>query len=127
MHATLHVKSLLLALLGFDAVLSVSATQAMHRPENYKQQPHKYAQGDATAHVIHKRSGAKVNSAYFTNWSVMVKCCLLHDLTLIYRGIYGANFRMLHDLIDGEICLNGHYRANRHQSCAADTDPLCIC
>lgn len=63
--------------LAFVACITlVSATQVMHRPENYKDTPHKYAHGESVPRIIHKRSGAKANMAYFTNW-----------------GIYGANFQ----------------------------------
>ncbi|EKM53324.1 glycoside hydrolase family 18 protein [Phanerochaete carnosa HHB-10118-sp] len=54
----------------------VSATQVMQRPSNYKDAPHKYPQGQSVPRIIHKRSGAKANIGYFTNW-----------------GIYGANFQ----------------------------------
>ncbi|GJE98248.1 glycoside hydrolase family 18 protein [Phanerochaete sordida] len=57
-------------------VTLVSATQIMQRPATYKDAPHKYAHGESVPRIIHKRSGAKVNMAYFTNW-----------------GIYGANFQ----------------------------------
>jgi chitinase len=46
------------------------ATQVMHRPNNYKDSPHKYEQGNSVPRIIHKRSGAKANIAYFTNWCV---------------------------------------------------------
>ena len=70
MRSTVRSKLFLIVTLAFAAVFTVSATQVMHRPENYKDSPHKFAQGNATPHVIHKRAGAKVNMAYFTNWSV---------------------------------------------------------
>ncbi|KAI0338406.1 hypothetical protein BDW22DRAFT_711587 [Trametopsis cervina] len=57
-------------------VVSVSATQVMHKPDTFKDTPHKFSPGNTTAHVVHKRSGAKANLGYFTNW-----------------GIYGANFQ----------------------------------
>ncbi|KAI0684658.1 glycoside hydrolase superfamily [Cytidiella melzeri] len=76
MRSTIRAKLLLFTLATFAIVFSVSATQVMHRPKDFKAPPRKYAQGNATAHVIHKRAGAKVNMGYFTNW-----------------GIYGANFQ----------------------------------
>ena len=48
--------------------LWVDATQVMHRPADYKDAPHQYEQGKSVPRIIHKRSGAKVNMAYFTNW-----------------------------------------------------------
>ena len=71
MRAHSHAKMVLLAFAAFAAVLSVSATQVMHRPSNYKDTPNKYKVGNASAHVIHKRAGAKVQAAYFTNWFVL--------------------------------------------------------
>lgn len=70
MRSTFRAKLLLVASLAFAAVFSVSATQVMHRPDNYKEPPHKFTEGHVTPQVIHKRAGAKVNMAYFTNWFV---------------------------------------------------------
>ncbi|KAH9849683.1 glycosyl hydrolases family 18-domain-containing protein [Lenzites betulinus] len=56
--------------------VAVDATQAMHRPETYKDTPRKFATSEVKPQVIHKRAGSKVQAAYFTNW-----------------GIYGANFQ----------------------------------
>jgi len=58
-------------------MLSVDATQVMHRPERYKYAPNRYMiETDPKTHVIQRRDTGKVSFAYFTNW-----------------GIYGANFR----------------------------------
>ncbi|KAH8103287.1 glycoside hydrolase family 18 protein [Cristinia sonorae] len=65
-----------LLLTGLFAAFVADATQVMHRPDNYKNVPHKYTLGNVTPQLIHKRSGSKVQAAYFTNW-----------------GIYGANFQ----------------------------------
>ncbi|KAJ3554530.1 hypothetical protein NM688_g3060 [Phlebia brevispora] len=67
-----------LAAIALTAVLTVNAipTQVMRRPDTYKDTPHAYQSGNPTPKVLHKRAGAKTNSAYFTNW-----------------GIYGANFQ----------------------------------
>ena len=48
----------------------VSATQVMQRPANYKDAPNKYPTGQSVPRIIHKRSGAKANIGYFTNWYV---------------------------------------------------------
>jgi len=66
----------LLFLTGLFATLVANATQVMHRPAAYKDAPHTYASGNPKPQTIHKRSGAKVQAAYFTNW-----------------GIYAANFQ----------------------------------
>ncbi|KAI0055952.1 hypothetical protein BV25DRAFT_1981118 [Artomyces pyxidatus] len=61
----------------FWSSLPAQATQVMQRPAGYKTPARKFAAGDATSQIIHKRStGGKVQAAYFTNW-----------------GIYGANFQ----------------------------------
>ena len=57
---------MLLALAAYTTL--VSATQVMQRPANYKDAPHKYATGESVPRIIHKRSGAKANIGYFTNW-----------------------------------------------------------
>ncbi|KAI0071673.1 hypothetical protein K474DRAFT_1606521 [Panus rudis PR-1116 ss-1] len=67
---------LFLVTVGFAAVMAVSATQVMHRPDNFKDAPRKFSVGHPTPKIIHKRAGAKTQAAYFTNW-----------------GIYGANFQ----------------------------------
>ncbi|THH28885.1 hypothetical protein EUX98_g5303 [Antrodiella citrinella] len=77
MALSLRLNSLrLLFLTSLVAIFAVNATQVMQRPAIYKDAPHKYALGNPEPQVIHKRSGAKVQAAYFTNW-----------------GIYGANFQ----------------------------------
>ena len=55
---------------GLAALLAVNATQVMHRPDNFKKTPHKFAEGDVEPEQIFKRAAAtgKVNAAYFTNW-----------------------------------------------------------
>ncbi|PPQ99959.1 hypothetical protein CVT24_009538 [Panaeolus cyanescens] len=56
----------------------VEGTQIMHRPDNYKDSPNRFAvDSHPQTQVINRRqSGGKVSFAYFTNW-----------------GIYGANFQ----------------------------------
>ncbi|CAL1711226.1 unnamed protein product [Somion occarium] len=67
----------LLVAAGLTALLAVSATQVMRRPDNFEDAPRKFAVGNAKPQIVHKRAaGAKVQAAYFTNW-----------------GIYGANFQ----------------------------------
>ncbi|TCD65253.1 hypothetical protein EIP91_002917 [Steccherinum ochraceum] len=81
-----HWKNLrFLFLAASVAIFTVNATQVMHRPATYKNAPHKFAPGNPTAQVIHKRAGAKVQAAYFTNW-----------------GIYGANFQPT-DITPGDL------------------------
>lgn len=63
-----RVRNVLLAFSLGASLVVVNATQVMHRPDTYKSAPHTYEQGSSKAKVIHKRSGAKVNMAYFTNW-----------------------------------------------------------
>lgn len=69
-------RNVLVALALCTSLLVVHATQVMHRPDAYKNTPHKFKQAQSVPQILHKRSGAKVNIGYFTNW-----------------GIYGANFR----------------------------------
>lgn len=90
-----RAKVMLLLSAALAAVLTVSATQVMHRPDTYKEPPHKTTQGNATPHVIHKRSGAKAQIAYFTNWSVVASYSVQPRKLMVRRGIYGADFRRL--------------------------------
>lgn len=69
-------RNVLVALALCTSLLVVHATQVMHRPDTYKNTPHKFKQAQSVPQILHKRSGAKVNMGYFTNW-----------------GIYGANFQ----------------------------------
>lgn len=63
--------------IAMAAVSVVEATQAMHRPDNYKQPPRVFnTSTDPQIQSIHKRATGKTQFAYFTNW-----------------GIYGANFQ----------------------------------
>jgi len=60
------------------ALHCAEATQVMHRPDGYKDQPNDFKLEKAPkTNVVHRRANGKVNFAYFTNW-----------------GIYGANFRL---------------------------------
>lgn len=85
---------MLLVAAAFAAVLTVSATQVMHRPVNYKDSPRNFTQGKAEPHIIHKRATGKANMAYFTNWYV-AQCARFSYAHMGCRGIYGANFRRL--------------------------------
>lgn len=59
------------------ALMAVSATQVMQRPDNYKDPIRTFkTETPPTPTIIQKRATGKVSAAYFTNW-----------------GIYGANFR----------------------------------
>ncbi|KAI0366008.1 hypothetical protein BV20DRAFT_1056021 [Pilatotrama ljubarskyi] len=69
-------RAFFLAAVALAALVVVDATQVMHRPDSYKDAPHKLETGEAKPQIIHKRAGSKVQAAYFTNW-----------------GIYGANFQ----------------------------------
>lgn len=62
----------LLLLTTLVAVLTVSATQVMHRPENYKDLLPKPTQvhDGLPSHADHRRPGPKAQFAYFTNWLV---------------------------------------------------------
>lgn len=68
MSASSWFKSVLLALALCAVFGVVDATQVMHRPDTYKNTPHKFAKGESVPRIIHKRSGAKANVGYFTNW-----------------------------------------------------------
>jgi chitinase len=69
----LQAVTLILAALG-----AVETTQIMHRPDNYKDTPHRFSvESNPKTHRIQRRATSKASFAYFTNW-----------------GIYGANFRM---------------------------------
>lgn len=63
-----RVKNVLVAFTLGVSLVVVNATEVMHRPDNFKSSPHTYAQGKSNPKIITKRSGAKVNMAYFTNW-----------------------------------------------------------
>lgn len=70
-------RTALVSALLATGILVAEATQSMHRPDNYKSAPNKFATEDNfETTTIHKRADAKTNFAYFTNW-----------------GIYGADFR----------------------------------
>ena len=76
MFSSTRLRNVVVALALCASLAVVHATQVMHRPDNFKDVPRKFAQAKSTPQILHKRSGAKVNMGYFTNW-----------------GIYGANFR----------------------------------
>ncbi|KAF9042916.1 glycoside hydrolase superfamily [Panaeolus papilionaceus] len=69
---------LLLSTFTLVSFTPVEGTQVMHRPDNYKDSPNRFAvNNNPQTQVINRRqSGGKVSFAYFTNW-----------------GIYGANFQ----------------------------------
>ncbi|KAL1941618.1 hypothetical protein VTO73DRAFT_7057 [Trametes versicolor] len=69
-------RAFFLAVVALSALVVVNATQAMQRPDAFKDAPRKFATSEVKPQVIHKRAGSKVQAAYFTNW-----------------GIYGANFQ----------------------------------
>ncbi|OJT13445.1 Chitinase 1 [Trametes pubescens] len=69
-------RAFFLAVVALSALVVVNATQAMQRPDTFKDTPRKFATSEVKPQVIHKRAGSKVQAAYFTNW-----------------GIYGANFQ----------------------------------
>jgi len=63
----LHGALAALAILG--NVLSIDATQVMHRPDNFNRTPNSFPmEAHPRVHTISKRAGGKVQTAYFTNW-----------------------------------------------------------
>ena len=74
-----------LAGVALAALVSVDATQVMHRPAAYKDAPRKFATGAAETKIVHKRADTKVQAAYFTNWCVagsdIGRACLLITFT----------------------------------------------
>ncbi|THU98625.1 hypothetical protein K435DRAFT_720591 [Dendrothele bispora CBS 962.96] len=65
------------ALAILSTVLTAGATEVMHRPDNFNKTPNSFPlEAHPRVHIINKRAGQKVQTAYFTNW-----------------GIYGANFQ----------------------------------
>ena len=73
------------------ALVVVNATQVMHRPDTFKNAPHQFAKGESVPRIIHKRSGAKANMAYFTNWYVYATLLVSAHAHIHYRtGVYTA-------------------------------------
>jgi hypothetical protein len=55
--------------IAMAAVSVVEATQAMHRPDNYKSPPRTFdVNTDPHVQQVHKRATGKTQFAYFTNW-----------------------------------------------------------
>ncbi len=63
-------RAFFLAVVALSALVVVDATQAMQRPDMFKDAPRKFATSEVKPQVIHKRAGSKVQAAYFTNWWV---------------------------------------------------------
>lgn len=61
-------RAFFLAVVALSALVVVNATQAMQRPDAFKDAPRKFATSEVKPQVIHKRAGSKVQAAYFTNW-----------------------------------------------------------
>lgn len=62
-----HIFTLLAT--GMAVLLAVDATQIMHRPENFRNAPHRFAEGKADPKTIYKRAATgKVQAGYFPNW-----------------------------------------------------------
>ncbi|PFH51661.1 carbohydrate-binding module family 5 protein [Amanita thiersii Skay4041] len=67
----------LLIAAALATLITVNATQVMHRPDRYKSPPNRFSiETNPETKIIHKRATSKTSFAYFTNW-----------------GIYGANFQ----------------------------------